>query len=170
MSQERLEAKIAQHAPRYAPPGTPLSIRLVGPGRLRGWTFVVDLHSARGNCRVGNVVEGGEDEEVWGALYELDRELVVRSDGNRSVLDRIEGHRTERDPPNYEPATVTVQVADLAYVGQTYIGRPDARERCMAEHPHAVPSEEYGRAVLEGARVLGLPQRYRASLGSLLGA
>jgi len=56
--------------------------------------------------RLGHI--DAEGAEVWGLLYEVDRELVRRVDGERSVLDRIEGHRTESGLDYYRPVEVTV--------------------------------------------------------------
>ena len=70
---------------------------------------MLDLYSFGNQGLVSDIVEGAEGGEVWGVVYELDRELVFRSDGGRSVMDRIEGHRTERDPENYKPAFVRLK-------------------------------------------------------------
>ena len=99
-----------------------------------------NLYSARQSCLVGDIVEGEQGDEVWGARYEIDRELLVRSDGRRSVLDRIEGHRTEIDPENYRPITVTVELDGESNYAQTYVGDDDARRRCSSDHSDAKPA------------------------------
>lgn len=52
----------------------------------------------------------------------------------------------------------------------TYIGRDDARERCRRKHWDARPSEEYVRAILDGAAALGLPEAYLAELRAVIAA
>jgi len=167
MSQERLASNVGKYAQRYAPVRAPRDVTLIGRGRLRGWRFTLDLYSARQGCRVANIVRA-DDDEVWGAVYALDSELVHRSDGQRSVLDRIEGHRTERDPPNYEPAIMTVEVSGVPRRAHTYVGRSDARQRCAAQHANAPIAEDYGHAILQGARELELPASYRRLLMSVV--
>jgi AIG2-like family len=169
MSEPRLTAKIREHQ-GYAPVGTDLEARLLGCARLRGWRFVLDLYSTRQNCLVGDIVEGEDSDEVWGALYDLDRQLLVRSDGGRSVLDRIEGHRTETDPENYRPITVTVELDGDPREARTYVGGEGARQRCRLDHPDAKPRPAYLRAILDGANVVGLPPGYMATLATTIEA
>jgi len=169
MSEQRLRAKIREHQ-RYAPAGADLDVRLIGCARLKGWRFVLDLYSARQACLVGDIVEGEDGDEVWGALYELDRQLLVRSDGRRSVLDRIEGRRTEIDPENYRPTTVTVELDGDPREAHTYVGGEDARQRCRLDHPDAKPRPDYLRAILDGGNAVGLPSRYMAALATTIEA
>ena len=56
--------------------------------------------------------------------------LQARSDGNRSVVDRLEGHRTTRDPENYEKACVTVELRGKLMKAWTYVGLQEAIDRC----------------------------------------
>ena len=163
MSEQRLGAKIREHS-TYAPPSAQLDLQLLGAACLRHWQFALDLYSAKQECLVADIVEGEDDDEVWGALYRLDRELVVRSDRSRSVLDRIEGHRTEVDPENYHPITVTVWLNGEPRDAHTYVGGEDARRRCSVEHPEALPHPDYSRAILKGARSVGLPSDYIQAL------
>lgn len=107
---------------------------------------------------------------MWGALYELDRELLARSDGGRSVLDRIEGHRTEIDPENYRPITVSVELNGALREAHTYVGDDDARRRCRLDHADAKPRTDYLAAVLDGARAVGLPPTYVRALATTLEA
>jgi hypothetical protein len=169
MSEQRLTAKIRTHQ-SYAPVGADLDVRLLGCARLKGWRFVLDLYSARQSCLVGDIVEGEDRDEVWGALYELDRQLLVRSDRKRSVLDRIEGHRTEVDPENYQPATVTVDFAGELIDALTYVGSAQARERCHSDHSEASARFDYVHAVLEGAKSIDLPSDYLRMLEATLKA
>jgi hypothetical protein len=169
MSEQRLTAKIRTHQ-SYAPVGADLDVRLLGCARLKGWRFVLDLYSARQSCLVGDIIEGEDDDEVWGALYELDRQLLVRSDGRRSVLDRIEGHRTEMDPENYRPITVTVELDGDPREAHTYVGGEGARLRCRLEHPDAKPRPDYLGAILNGAQAVGLPASYVRALARTIEA
>jgi hypothetical protein len=120
----------------------------------------LDLYSAIQRCLVCDIVEGRAADEVWGVLYRLPLELVRRTDGKRSLMDRIEGHRPERHPPNYEPVEVTVGLDDDDIEATTYMGRGDARERCATDHADAVVNPAYVEAVLRGATEAGLPPRY----------
>jgi AIG2 family protein len=163
MSERRLAAAIQRHA-RFAPPETPLGLRLVGNARLRGWSFAFDLFSATQESLVADIIEG---DEVWGALYELNRELVVRADGGRSVLDRIEGRRTERDPENYALIDVVVDAHGSPQSALVYVGTDEARERCRTYRPNARPSSEYVRSILEGAAAADLPVHYVQHLKEL---
>jgi AIG2-like family len=167
MSEQRLRAKIREHQ-SYAPAGAELGVRLLGCARLTGWRFVLDLYSARQDCLVADIVEGEDGDETWGALYELDRKLLVRMDGRRSVLDRIEGHRTERDPENYRPTTVTVELGGDSREAHTYVGGVDARRRCSADHPGAKTRPDYLRAILNGAEAVGLPATYVRALATTI--
>jgi gamma-glutamylcyclotransferase (GGCT)/AIG2-like uncharacterized protein YtfP len=162
MSKKRLMAKIREHK-SYAPVGAELDVWLLGGARLKGWRFVFDLYSARQECLVGDIAKRDDNDEVWGALYELDRQLLVRSDGGRSVLDRIEGHRT-----NYRLITVTVELDGDPRVAHTYIGREDARQRCALDHPNAKPRRDYLQAILDGAYAVELPSRYIAALATTI--
>jgi hypothetical protein len=169
MSEQRLTAKVRQHQ-HYAPAGVDLDVRLLGCARLKGWRFILDLYSARQSCLVGDIVEADQSDEVWGALYEVDRQLLIRSDGGRSVLDRIEGHRTEVDPENYRPITVTVELLGEQRAAHTYVGADDARRRCRSDHPDAKPREDYVTAILDGVRAVALPPRYLRALDTTLQA
>jgi hypothetical protein len=164
MSERVLRSKIEMHFARFAPVGTPLNLELLGPARLGGWRFVFGLYSATSGCRVADIVEGDGGAEVWGALYELPVQLVRRSDGARSVLDRIEGHRTSSDPENYEPVRPTVEFRDRLVEAWTYVGLPEARQRCRRDHSDTSTSAAYGRAILDGAADLPVPSGYFTQL------
>lgn len=76
-------------------------------------------------------------------------------------MDRIEGHRTEEDPPNYEPVPVVVAGLEEDEIeATTYVGRSDARKRCATEHADAVVERTYAEAVLRGAREANLLSHY----------
>jgi gamma-glutamylcyclotransferase (GGCT)/AIG2-like uncharacterized protein YtfP len=159
MSEQRLSTGIRRHA-RFAPRGTPLDVHLVGPARLQGWSLVFDLYSSVQRCLVADMIETQMSDEVWGGLYELDPQLVMRADQARSVLDRIEGRQTERDPENYQLIRVEVDVRGTSRSAFTYVGTDEARRRCKTEHPEAELCADYVAAITEGARALSLPAEY----------
>jgi gamma-glutamylcyclotransferase (GGCT)/AIG2-like uncharacterized protein YtfP len=167
MASDRLLGRVREFAPQFATQRVLIELKPLGAAELRDWRFVADLYSAGGGCRVADIVES-PGATVWGALYELPRELVRRSDGERSVLDRIEGHRTERHPENYQPLQVTVDVQGVKHLAWTYVGYSDARRRCDVEHSDATISDEYRGFVLAGAADVGLPSAYVAELVAVL--
>jgi hypothetical protein len=169
MSPDRLADQVQRYARVYAPAGVPLEIRALGPAELPGWRFAVDLYSAGNRCRVSNIVRE-EGASVWGALYVISVELVRRSDGERSVLDRIEGHRTRKNPENYEPLEVRVLIDEAERVAWTYVGLNEARERCANRFRNTRVSDDYRQAVLDGAVAVGLPAVYIADLRRTLWA
>ena len=128
------------------------------------WRFVLDLYSQTNECLAGDIIPGDWNDVVWGALYELDRELVLRADGERSALDAIEGHMPNVDAENYWPMCATVALegeANRRVHAWTYVGHPEARLRVPAA---ARPSENYLDRVLVGAAEIGLPLEYREQL------
>lgn len=168
MDEAVLRSKIEKYLPDFAPAGTKPDLALLGRARLPGWRFMLDLFSTGGRHLAANVVESGDGSEVWGALYELSRELVQRTDGERSVLDRIEGHRTSRAPENYYPLRLAVEFDDSSAEAWTYVGRDDARERCAREHGGARVSTSYAESILRGARALAVPSHYVEQLQEIL--
>jgi cation transport regulator ChaC len=159
MHRERLAAKIEQYAARRGVQGVSTEVRYVGLGRLDGWRFMFDLYSTGQDCRVADIVEspGGT---VWGAAYALDRELVFRADGERSVLDLIEGYRTERAPENYVPVAVTVVIDGTARSAITYVGTDESRTRARLQHSRAPVRQDYVDAIMRGAASIGAPVEY----------
>jgi len=169
MSERVLYSKIQRHLAQYAPAGTTPDLALLGAARLPGYRFAVDLFSSTGGHRVADIVESSDADEVWGALYSLPVELVRRSDGERSVLDRIEGHRTSRDPENYAPRRLTVELAGDRLDAWTYVGIDDARARCARQHRNADVSADYRQSIIEGATALAVPADYLVVLTTILG-
>jgi cation transport regulator ChaC len=168
MAETVLRSKIERHVAEFAPAGTPAHLRLLGLARLDGWRFTLGLFGAQGGHRVADIVESSDGGGVWGALYKLPVELVRRSDGERSVLDRIEGHRTSQDPENYVPLRVAVHLGDAQAEAWTYVGRHDARERCARDHGDAHVSEMYADSIISGARALAVPASYLEELQEIL--
>jgi hypothetical protein len=169
MSADRLLVSVDTHSPRYAPAGTPSKIHSLGRARLRGWRFIPDLYSRRQGSLVADIRKGSNEDQVWGVLYKLHRNLVDRTDGTRSVLDRIEGHRPERDPENYRPCIVGVELDDALVSAVTYVGTEEARRRCRENHADAQVKLGYAAAVLDGAASVSLPSDYQAFLRRELG-
>jgi hypothetical protein len=167
----------------HAPAGTPLEVRLLGRARLDAWRFHTNLWSAgrarrkrnepsptdRESCRVSNIMRE-DGAVVWGALYEISSALVTRCDGERSVLDRIEGHRTTSDPENYAKICVTVDLGGEPRTAWTYIGLNDAIKRCEMKHPGSTCDSDYGATVIRGAGSIGVPGDYLEELRRTLGA
>lgn len=146
----------------------PAQLTLLGRARLPGWRLAFDLFSVGGETLAADILPS-EGSEVWGALYELPLELVCRSDGARSVLDRIEGHRATSNPENYVPVRVTVEHGEDPLEAWTYVGCNEARERCAREHADARLTPEYVKSILDGACALRLPAVYCKQLKTLTG-
>jgi hypothetical protein len=165
MKVQRLEDAIARRAPRHAPAGTPTRVTLLGPAELPGWEFDLGGHNHDGErvCDIREVT--GRVSSVWGALFEIDGVLVVRPDGLRSVLDRIEGHRRDHQAPDvYRPTCVEVLCNDSRLHAFTFVCTAAARQ-CPSGCPHlAVP--DYVQDVVVGAAAVGLPVDYQALLAS----
>lgn len=165
----------------HAPAGTPPDATLLGRARLAGWRLQANLWSATlerrkrrdpslgdaGACRVVNIVRE-EGAEVWGALYEISSDLVTRCDGERSVVDLLEGHRTTRDPENYAKICVTVDLDGEPRTAWTYIGLREAIERCERCHPRTGCDPSYAETVLVGAEAIGVPDEYLEMLRTAL--
>lgn len=88
MAENELRSKVTKHLAQFAPPGIAGDLTLRGAARLEGWRVDFGLFSAGRKPRVADIVHVGGHSEVWGRLYELPTELVRRSDGKRTVLDR----------------------------------------------------------------------------------
>lgn len=170
MSHERLQSKVNEHNHNFAPQGAREQVRFLGPGRMPGWRFTLDLFSSGQECLVADIIPASAQDHVWGVVYKLDRELVDRTDGRRSVLDRIEGHRPSSNPENYRPCLVRVELGGAVVSAITYVGTEDARRRCRAEHHDARVDPQYAKAVLDGAARADLPPDYQAFLRRELAA
>ena len=170
MSSGRLQSKVNKYRHNFAPTGTREQIRCLGRGRLSGWRFTLDLYSVGQNCLVADIITGSAEDQVWGVVYRLDRELVDRIDGQRSVLARIEGHRPTSNPENYRPNIVRLELGGTVVSAITYVGIEDARRRCREEHHDARVDSQYAAAVLDGAANADLPSDYQAFLRRELAA
>ena len=167
MARDRFIERIQRFYERYAPPGTPIRVTLLGAARLPDWRLHANLWSANRGCRVVNIIEE-PGAEVWGALYELPTALVNRPDGARSLVDRLEGHRTTSDPENYEKVEVIAELDGRSTRAWTYVGLAEAVERCERDYPASMCDTEYIGAVLDGAKAIGLPAGYVSALRKTL--
>lgn len=150
----------------HAPPGMPVDVKLLGAARLDGWRLEANLWSAtrarrfaNRHARVANIVKAS-DGQVWGALYEVSADFVTRCDGERSVVDLLEGHRTTRDPENYAKICITVDLNGEPRTAWTYIGLREAIERCEREYPGTGCHPSYASTVVAGATSIGVPDEY----------
>jgi Gamma-glutamyl cyclotransferase, AIG2-like len=180
MYRERFVQRIKDNAD-HAPHGTRLEAKLLGRARLDGWRLQSNLWSASlerrkqrdaslGDaraCRVVNIVRE-EGATVWGALYEIASDLVTRCDGDRSVLDLLEGHRTTRDPENYAKICITVDLDGALQTAWTYIGLREAIERCERCHRDTSCDPSYAETVITGADSIGVPEEYLEFLRKVL--
>lgn len=159
MERERFIQRIEGEHERHATAGTPVLVTLLGSARLDGWRLQANLWSATRACRVANIVRAN-GEEVWGALYEIAADLVTRCDGERSVVDRLEGHRTTRNPENYAKICVTVDLSGEPRTAWTYIGLREAIDRCEREHAGTGCDPCYAETAIAGAKSIGVPDDY----------
>lgn len=180
MHQERFVQRINDNK-GHAPAGTSLDAKRLGLARLDGWRLQANLWSATlerrkqqdpslGDaeaCRVVNIVRD-ERAEVWGALYEIAADLVTRCDGERSVVDLLEGHRTTKDPENYAKICITIDLDGERPTAWTYIGLREAIERCERCHPGSGCDPTYADTVLAGAEAIGAPAEYLNVLRQIL--
>lgn len=181
MDEEAFNEKLGGLCRKHAPPGTSLTLNQLGAARLDGWRFRTNLWSAgqgrrkredpsRGDpadCRVANIVQA-EGGVVWGVLYEIASPLVTRCDGERSLLDCIEGPRTSHDPENYAKICVTVDLDGAPSTAWTYIGLNDAITRCETKHAGTRCGPDYVEKVIRGAEGLDLPEDYLDELRTAL--
>ncbi len=122
------------------------SSRFICTARLPGYQFGITRHSRLRDCGTANVfpVTG---KEVWGAVFDV-------SDGDLKVMDGFEdGYRREIlsvDPigSNSPPLDVLVYVAEI-------------------EIHVPLPSAEYKRLILQGAKRWQLPASYLAMLEAI---
>lgn len=94
------------------------SARLVGVGRLRGFTLRFHKRSFVDGTGKANIVEAGSLDLVWGALYRL-------GEDDQRRLDRTEGLGV-----GYDRRAVDVEVGAGPAAGRrracAYVARPDA--------------------------------------------
>jgi len=122
------------------------SSRFICAARLTGYQFGITRHSRLRHCGTANVFPA-TGNEVWGAVYDV-------SDGDLIVMDGFEdGYR--REILSVEPIGNDRQPIDvLVYVAEIETHVP-------------LPSAEYKRLILAGAKHWRLPEAYLAVLEAI---
>jgi gamma-glutamylcyclotransferase len=122
------------------------SSRFVCAARLDNYQFGITRHSRLRDCGTANVVPV-KGQQVWGAVYDV-------SDGDLIVMDGFEdGYR--REILSVEPiGSNRPPFAVLVYVAEIEIHVP-------------LPSAEYKRLILQGAKHWQLPASYLAMLEAI---
>jgi gamma-glutamylcyclotransferase (GGCT)/AIG2-like uncharacterized protein YtfP len=113
----------------------------LGPARLEGFRLEFRRRSVRWVGGAADVVEA-DDEEVWGALYEL-------PDGEVERLDE-----KEYEGSAYRRREVEVEYDGGRRVVQTY----EVIDKTRAE---IAPAPAYAAAILRGMAERGLPERWQ---------
>ena len=111
--------------------------------RLSDYQFGITRHSRLRDCGTANIFPA-RGQEVWGAVYDV-------TDADLIVMDGFEdGYRREILPvhPHGDGANA---INTLAYIAEVEANVP-------------LPSVEYKRLILDGARHWQLPQSYLAML------
>ena len=127
------------------------SARLISAAQLDGYRVVYSIESKRSWLGgVGDIVES-PGEELWGALW-----VIEAADSHG--LDEQEG--VFRDPPAYRRITVevTTSAGDVVRCRSYRVVTPDPAG--------FLPSPAYKATILRGARAVGLPEAYIASLAA----
>lgn len=106
---------------------------------LEGYMFVYDGYSPYRKGAVANIIPK-EKSIVWGAIWEIDDHCLKE-------LDRYEGY-----PHVYDRKEVCVKDDD----GNEYKAWVYYREG----EKEGIPSSEYRKTILEGAKECGLPEDY----------
>ena len=122
------------------------SSRFVCTARLSDYQFGITRHSRLRDCGTANIYPAC-GQEVWGAVYDvIDADLIV--------MDGFEdGYR--RETLDVHPLGTDVNpIATLAYVADVEANVP-------------LPSAEYKRLILQGARHWQLPRSYLAMLEAI---
>jgi gamma-glutamylcyclotransferase len=122
------------------------SSRFICAARLPGYQFGITRHSRLRDCGTANVFPA-TGKEVWGAVYDV-------SDGDLKVMDDFEdGYR--REILSVEPIGDHRQPIDvLVYLAEI-------------EKQVPLPSAEYKRLILQGAKHWQLPASYLAMLAAI---
>jgi gamma-glutamylcyclotransferase (GGCT)/AIG2-like uncharacterized protein YtfP len=125
--------------------------RFLGPARLPGHRFAFMRRSVRTGTGVADIIPDPQGN-VWGALYELERDRLA-------ALDRKETLGSA-----YEHLDVVVLTGDgISHVAMAY--------SVIAKEPIEVcPSLAYVQGLIQGARERSLPADYLASLQALVPA
>jgi gamma-glutamylcyclotransferase len=122
------------------------SSRFICAARLTGYQFGITRHSRLRHCGTANVIPA-TGNEVWGAVYDVsDADLIVMDgfeDGYRREILSVEPMAD-----NLRPIQVLVYIAEI-------------------EKHVPLPSAEYKRVMIEGAKHWQLPAPYLAMLENI---
>ncbi len=125
--------------------------RFLGAAELSAHRLAFTRRSVRTGTGVADILES-PGHSVWGALYELPGPRAL------AALDRKEGRGWA-----YERKPVRVRLGG----GDHSTREAFAYAVIAPDGAHVAPSEEYVRALLDGARERGLPDAYAAMLAEL---
>ena len=117
--------------------------KALGRARLPGYRLAFSRYSRQRRGGSADVIEDGSSH-VWGVLYEVDDECGA-------AMDRVE------DVPNAY-RRVTVHVVDDG--GQVH----DALTYVANKTGEFLPSKQYLKVIVDGARANGLPEEYILAL------
>ncbi len=117
---------------------------LVGKARVQNYKFAITGYSSRWRGGVATIVSK-RGSEVWGAIYELDPDCLVRLDGFEGVKYRA-----------YVRKIITCRYANnKKCLATTYVREPRRLTHWSAK---------YRNIILDSARKLNLPADYIVSL------
>jgi len=122
------------------------SSRFVCAARLTDYEFGITRHSRLRNCGTANVFPQ-RGREVWGAVYQV-------SDADLLVMDSFEDGYRREFLPVYPVDDGSRPIKALVYIAQIEKNVP-------------LPTAEYKRIIVEGAKHWQLPASYRAMLEAI---
>lgn len=115
----------------------------LGAACISGWRLAFHKRSADGSGKCDAVLTNHPDDRLWGALDRL-------TDEQMEALDRHE--------PGYDRGPMAVSFGEGTVSAMLYVARKDRID------PELRPYHWYKELVLAGARELGLPRGYVASI------
>ena len=122
------------------------SAKFISIARLKNHRLAITRKSARRRCGVADAVSD-QGHEVWGVLYEIDeRDFVVLDDAEDFVVGRAQNSYTRRENNVY------INGEDSPLLAWVYFAEKE-------DNP-PLPSAEYKRLMVEGARHWQLPEKY----------
>ena len=125
------------------------SAKFVCVARLPNYCFAIARHSRLRNCGTANIFPV-QNSEVWGAVYEV-------SDDDLAIMDGFED--------GYSRTFVAVYTTDdskLPHDTLVYIA--------PQQYDVPMPTVEYKRLMIDGARHWGLPAAYREMIEAIKSA
>ncbi|GBG32146.1 Gamma-glutamylcyclotransferase [Hondaea fermentalgiana] len=144
--------------------GSSLGALAIGPARVDNFVFEYSIFSKVWKGGVADLVEKtpGEGASAWGLLYEFPKKDIPNLDKQKGIAN---------DDPKYHKISVTVTDLDgYNYKAFTYTVVPEKR-KVMAGTPSGVqqylPSIQYRKCIVNGARGASLPSNYIKMLESI---